>query len=96
MGGYWRSPELTFFSGGAETKGWEPTLERYRKRYQANGAAMGTLTFSELNVTLLSSDSAFVRGQWHLAMPDGKVPHGLFTLVLKSWRIIHDHSSAAE
>jgi beta-aspartyl-peptidase (threonine type) len=38
MTGYWHSPELTFFSGGTETKGWEPTLERYRQHYQANGA----------------------------------------------------------
>jgi ketosteroid isomerase-like protein len=61
---------------------------------------MGTLKFSDLIVTVLSPDSAFVRGQFHLTMPDGKEPHGLFTLVLKKfpegWRIIHDHSSAAQ
>src|SRR5690348_11247121 len=82
MAGYWNSPELTFFSGATETKGWQPTLDRYRKTYQANGAAMGTLAFSELVTEQLGPDSAFVRGQWHLTMPDGKQPHGLFTLVL--------------
>src|SRR5215471_17843051 len=30
MQGYWRSPDLTFYSGATVTKGWEPTLERYR------------------------------------------------------------------
>src|SRR2546430_4746250 len=32
MQGYWHSPDLTFFSGGAVTKGWESTLLRYRQR----------------------------------------------------------------
>ena len=42
MAGYWKSPDLTFFSGTTETHGWEPTLERYRARYQAEGHAMGS------------------------------------------------------
>jgi beta-aspartyl-peptidase (threonine type) len=100
MAGYWNSPELTFFSGGTETKGWQPTLEQYRKAYQANGAEMGKLDFSDLRVIVLGVDSAFVRGRWHLTMPDGKEPHGLYTLVLRKfpegWRIIHDHTSAAQ
>jgi ketosteroid isomerase-like protein len=33
-------------------------------------------------------------------MTDGKTPHGLFTLVLRKisggWKIVHDHTSAAE
>src|SRR5262249_30346681 len=37
MQGYWHSPELTFFSGASVTKGWEPTLLRYRQRYQSQG-----------------------------------------------------------
>ena len=49
MAGYWKSPDLTFFSGATATQGWEPTLERYRQRYQANGAAMGKLEFSDLS-----------------------------------------------
>ncbi len=42
MAGYWRSPELVFCSGATVTKGWDATLERYRKRYQAEGREMGT------------------------------------------------------
>ncbi len=37
MAGYWKAPELSFYSGGTVTKGWEATLERYRKRYKADG-----------------------------------------------------------
>jgi beta-aspartyl-peptidase (threonine type) len=100
MAGYWHSPELTFFSGGTVTKGWEPTMQRYQQRYQANGAAMGKLEFSDLDVVQLAPVAALVRGRWHLTMPDGKQPGGLFTLVFRKlpegWRIVHDHTSAAQ
>ena len=99
MAGYWKSPDLTFFSGATETKGWEPTLERYQRSYQSAGHSMGTLSFSDLRVDPLSSDAAFARGQFHLVMPDGKQPHGVFTLIFRKfpegWRIVHDHSCAA-
>jgi len=100
MAGYWNSPELTFFSGAQITSGWQPTLDRYRKSYQSGGHEMGKLEFSDLNVQPLGPDSAFVRGAWHLTMSDGKTPHGLFTLIFRKfpegWKIIHDHTSAAE
>ena len=100
MQGYWQSPDLTFFSGATVTKGWEPTLLRYRQRYQSEGKEMGKLEFQDLNIDLLSRRSAVVTGRWQLTMSDGKQPHGLFTLILKrmpgGWRIVHDHTSAAE
>jgi ketosteroid isomerase-like protein len=98
MRGYWNSTELTFFSGGTVTKGWQPTLERYRKRYQGEGREMGQLEFRELQVTVLSSDAAIARGRWRLALSQGKEAGGLFTLVLRrkseGWRIVHDHTSS--
>jgi ketosteroid isomerase-like protein len=98
MEGYWRSPDLTFFSGATVTKGWQPTLERYRQRYQAAGKEMGHLEFQDLDIDLLSRRSAVVTGKWRLTMSDGKQPHGLFTLIFKrmpeGWRIVHDHTSA--
>jgi ketosteroid isomerase-like protein len=99
MDGYWHSPDLTFFSGATVTKGWEPTLERYRQRYQSSGKEMGHLEFQDLNIDLLSRRSAVVTGKWQLTMSDGKTPHGLFTLILKrippgGWKIVHDHTSA--
>lgn len=100
MAGYWNSPELTFFSGALRTSGWQGALERYRRTYQSEGKEMGTLEFSNLQIEPLSADTAFVRGQWHLTMSDGKTPHGLFTLVFRKlpdgWKIVHDHTSAAE
>ena len=83
MQGYWRSPELTFFSGATVTKGWEPTLLRYRQRYKSEGKQMGQLDFQDLNIDVLSRRSAVVTGKWQLTMSDGTQPHGVFTLIVK-------------
>ncbi len=97
MAGYWNSPELTFFSGGSVTRGWQPTLERYRKRYQSAGTEMGTLAFSDINVQILGPEAAFVRGRFHLQMA-GKESSGIFTLIFRKfpqgWKIVHDHTSS--
>jgi ketosteroid isomerase-like protein len=100
MAGYWNSPELTFFSGAKVEKGWQSALDHYRRSYQGEGRTMGKLEFSDLQIEQLSPTAAFVRGSWHLAMPDGKLPHGLFTLIFRKfpegWKIVHDHTSRAE
>lgn len=100
MVGYWNSADLTFFSGAKQTAGWQATIDRYKATYQSTGHEMGKLEFSDLRIEMLGADAAFVRGAWHLTMPDGKTPHGLFTLVFRKfpegWKIVHDHTSAAE
>ena len=97
MAGYCNSPELTFFSGAHESKGWQAALDRYKKNYQGPGHEMGKLEFANLRIEMLGPDAAFVRGEFHLTMSDGKTPHGLFTLIFKKftdgWKIVHDHSS---
>lgn len=98
MKGYWRSPDLSFFSDADRVSGWEPTLERYRKRYQSEGREMGQLTFSDLEIELLGPSGAFVRGRWRLKMTSGE-PNGQFTLIFRKienqWKIVHDHTSSA-
>ena len=100
MAWYWNSPDLTFFSGAKERNGWQATIDRYRAAYASSGHEMGKLEFSGLRIEMLGTDAAFVRGAWLLTMSDGKTPHGLFTLVFRKlpegWRIVHDHTSAAE
>jgi len=95
MRGYWNSPELKFVSGTNVTKGWQPTLERYRKNYDSR-AKMGILTFSDLEITVLSKDAAVVLGTWALQREKDK-PGGKFTLIFRKlkndWRIVHDHTS---
>src|SRR3954465_15157879 len=53
MAGYWKSEQLSFYSGDKKTAGWQATLDRYRKKYQADGQEMGKLAFEELTVDLL-------------------------------------------
>lgn len=100
MEGYWHSPDLTFFSGGTVNRSWNAALQRYQQRYQGTGKQMGKLDFQDLHIDLLSRQAAVITGSWHLTMPDGKEPHGLFTLILKKlpngWKIVHDHTSSAE
>ncbi len=95
MKGYWNSPQMTFVSGDNVTKGWQPTLERYKKNYDSK-AKMGVLTFSGLEFNVLSKDAAVVLGSWSLARETDN-PHGKFTLTFRKfaegWRIILDHTS---
>jgi len=97
MTGYWNSPDLTFFSGARESKGWQAALDRYKKSYQSAGHEMGKLEFSNLRIEMLGPEVAFVRGEFHLTMSDGKTPHGLFTLIFRKfpegWKIVHDQSA---
>jgi ketosteroid isomerase-like protein len=100
MAGYWRSPRLTFFSGGNRQQGWDATLARYRQTYQGEGREMGRLAFSDLDIQPLGGNAAVVRGRWGLTLADGKRPGGLFTLVFRrfkdGWKITHDHTSASQ
>src|ERR1700752_1451879 len=42
MKGYWHSDSLMFISSNGVTRGWQQTLDNYRKAYPGK-AAMGTL-----------------------------------------------------
>ena len=98
MNGYAQSASTVFVSGDEVTRGWDTVRERYRRKY-SDRTKMGTLTFSEIEVTPLSADSAVVLGRWKLQRANDQ-PHGRFTLVFKrlpeGWRIILDHTAAAK
>lgn len=92
MKGYWNSPELIFSSGGNVQRGWQSTLDRYRQTYSSQ-ALMGTLSFSDLEIHGLVSNSgkstkgpqaAWVLGKWHLKRTEDE-PHGIFTLVFQKF-----------
>ena len=94
MRGYWNSDKLVFVSSRV-TRGWQPTLENYKRSYPTK-EAMGTLTFSELEVTVLSNNAAVVLGSWALQRASDN-PKGKFTLIFRKfkegWRIVHDHTT---
>jgi len=97
MDGYDRSPRTEFVGGDTITRGWQTVLDRYKKNYDSR-EKMGVLTFSDVEITMLSKDAALVLGRWHLKRASDE-PHGTFSLVFRKtkagWRIVHDHSSSA-
>jgi uncharacterized protein (TIGR02246 family) len=86
------------FVGKEIAHGRDQLQARYQKTYPTQ-EAMGHLVFSGVEVHLLSPESAFVTGEWHLERTDtgGKPIGGLFSLVLQQqaagWKIRLDHTS---
>ena len=97
MSGYARSRSTIFVSEDTVTRGWQTVRNRYKKKY-SDRDKMGTLAFSDVEVTPLGSSAAIVIGCWRLKRKIDQ-PHGRFTLVFRrlteGWRIVHDHTSAA-
>ncbi len=96
MQGYWKSDKTEFVGASGILRGWQAVLDRYHREYP-NRAAMGHLSFSNLEVTMLGPRAALVVGRYHLSREKDQ-PSGVFTLVLRrfpeGWKIINDHTSA--
>jgi ketosteroid isomerase-like protein len=97
MDGYDRSSKTVFISGDKVTHGWQTVLEHYQQSYNTR-EKMGTLSFTDLEITVMGSDRAVVIGSWRLKRANDE-PHGKFTLIFRrtraGWRIVHDHTSSA-
>jgi ketosteroid isomerase-like protein len=97
MDGYERAETTTFVSGDEITRGWQTVLNRYKQRY-SSPEAMGTLSFSELDIQPIGTSYAIADGRWQLRRA-GDAPHGRFTLLFRqtssNWRIIHDTTTSA-
>lgn len=92
---YWKSDSLMFIGKKGVVRGWQQTLDNYKKGYP-DTAAMGKLFFDILEVKPVSKDYAFVVGKWMLKRSIGDVS-GHYTLLLRKirgqWVIVADHSS---
>lgn len=92
---YWKSDRLTFSSGGKTTRGWSNTKANYKRRYPTR-KAMGTVSFSKIEVSPLGDSAALVLGRWRLKRETEPVG-GNFSLVFRrvagKWLIVHDHTS---
>jgi ketosteroid isomerase-like protein len=92
------SPETTFIGREVTRGGVQAILDRYRRGYPTR-EAMGTLTFSELEVRPLAEGVALMTGRFALkrTAAGGGDASGRFTLIWKrtpaGWKIIHDHTS---
>ena len=95
MQGYWKNDSLMFIGKSGVTRGWQQTLENYKKGYP-DTAAMGKLSFDLITVKKLSPEYFFVVGKWMLKRSIGDVSghyNLLFRKIKGAWVIIADHSS---
>lgn len=94
---YKDSPD-TLFITNTVNRGFSGMLDAYHRDYP-NRAAMGTLTFSELEVHPLDEKFAVAIGKYHLerGKKEGGNAEGLFSLVFektdKGWKIVIDHTT---
>ncbi|MFM7671863.1 MAG: YybH family protein [Bacteroidota bacterium] len=95
MEGYWKNDSLMFIGKSGITYGWQKTLDNYKRGYP-DKTAMGTLTFTLIEMKPLSKKYFSVVGKWHLKRTIGDLS-GHYTLLLKKiageWVVIADHSS---
>jgi ketosteroid isomerase-like protein len=94
MQGYIKSDSLKFFGNRGLTKGWQPTLENYKKGYPTREHS-GTLTFEVVDISPVESNSYWVMGKYFLSRTVGDA-NGIFLVIIKKidgeWKIIADMS----
>ena len=95
MKAYWKSEELQFGGANGITRGWQKTLERYRKAYP-DKESMGKLSFHIKDISQQSEDVISLTGSWILERKNDR-PGGHFLLIWRringEWKIVVDHTS---
>ena len=98
MKDYWKSDDLAFYGSGGVIKGWQATLQRYKKAYPSR-EHFGTLDFVFNEIAPIDEGSYYVMGEYHLTRSVGDA-NGIFMLVLKKingeWKIIADTSASTD
>ncbi|MEO1260615.1 MAG: DUF4440 domain-containing protein [Bacteroidota bacterium] len=93
---YWQSDQLQFGGASGITRGWQGTLDGYKKRYP-DKATMGQLTFVIKDMTRHSRKVVSLTGSWELEREKDR-PGGHFLLIWRKikgdWKIVVDHTSA--
>jgi ketosteroid isomerase-like protein len=88
----------TLFITHQVSRGFAGLLDEYKRDYPTR-AAMGTLSFTELEVRPLDDNFAVCIGRYHLerGKKEGGAAEGLFSLTFektdKGWKIIIDHTT---
>lgn len=95
--GYKNSPDILFM-GRTIRRGYDQMLDGYRKSFPTKDA-MGTLTFSNLEVQPLDEHFATVTGRFHLerTAAGGGNAGGFYLLVVEKtasgWKIVRDDTT---
>lgn len=94
MDGYWKSDSLKFYGKNGLTKGWQQTLNNYKKGYPTK-AHSGTLTFKVNDISPIEKNSYWVMGEYFLKRNVGDA-QGVFLIIFKkingNWKIVADMS----
>jgi hypothetical protein len=94
MEGYWNSDSLKFYGSNGLTKGWQKTLDNYKKGYPTKEHS-GTLTFKIDDISKIDDGSYWVMGEYYLKRSVGDAD-GVFLIVFKriegKWKIVADMS----
>ncbi|MGJ8665712.1 MAG: YybH family protein [Patiriisocius sp.] len=95
MQGYWKSDSLKFYGSRGLTKGWQQTLENYKKGYPTKDYS-GTLNFEVDDISQIENNSYWVMGRYILKRKVGDA-NGNFMIIFKKidgeWKIVADMSS---
>lgn len=94
MQGYWKSDSLKFYGSNGLTKGWQNTLDNYKRGYPTK-AETGTLNFVINDVSRIEINNYWVMGEYHLKREVGDAD-GVFIIIFKringEWKIVADMS----
>ena len=92
---YWKNDSLMFIGKNGINRGWQETLNNYKKGYP-DTTAMGKLSFNIVQIKKLSPEYYYVVGKWMLTRSIGDLS-GHYDLLLRKikgkWFIIAYHSS---
>lgn len=95
MKAYWNSEELQFGGANGITRGWQQTLENYKRGYP-DKETMGKLSFQIKDMTQQSKEVVSLTGSWELERKHDR-PGGHFLLIWRKidgeWKIVVDHTS---
>ena len=94
MEGYHQSDSLKFYGKSGLTKGWQQTLDNYKKGYPTKDHS-GTLIFEIIDLSLIENQSYWVMGRYFLSRNVGDA-NGVFMVIFKKikgeWKIVADMS----
>jgi hypothetical protein len=94
MQGYWKNDSLKFYGSRGLTRGWQQTLDNYKKSYPTKDDT-GILSFTIDDISKVSEGNYWVMGQYHLKRNVGDA-NGVFIIIFKkiegAWKIVADMS----
>ena len=94
-----KRPDVVFVSRGEFQKDWQGTLDHYVRDYGGDPRRRGKLRFWDLQIELLSPDSAMLIGRYRLeggGRPQEGINTRLFRKVDGRWVIALNHVSSRE